>query len=259
VNVTAVVQARMGSTRLPGKVLMEVAGAPMLERMVERLLLARTLDRVVVATTVDAQDQPIRDLCARRGWECTSGHPTDLIDRHLQAAALAEVVVKIPSDCPLIDPRVVDRVVAAYRPEVHDYVSNLHPASYPDGHDVEVMPRAALELAFHEAGKPHEREHLTPFLWDQPERFRLGNVRYQRDLSMSHRMTVDYAEDYQLVRAVYAALQRPGEAFSLEEILEFLADNPAVFALNRHLCGVNWYRHHLTELRTVTADDTVAP
>jgi spore coat polysaccharide biosynthesis protein SpsF len=261
VKVVGVVQARMGSTRLPGKVLLEVAGAPMLERMVERLLFARTLTEVVVGTTSDAIDDPLRALCARRGWPCVSGHPTDLIDRHLQAAPDADVVVKIPSDCPLIDPRIVDRVVGEFlaAPGAYDYLSNLHPASYPDGNDVEVMPRASLELAFHEARRPHEREHTTPFLWDDPARFRIGNVTFDRDLAMSHRLTVDYPADYALVKALFAALHRPGQAFSLEEILDFLDEHPEVRALNRHLCGVNWYRHHLDELRTVGAADTVAP
>jgi spore coat polysaccharide biosynthesis protein SpsF len=261
VKVVAVVQARMGSTRLPGKVLLEVAGAPMLQRMIERVSFARTLSEVVVATTSDASDDPVRDLCARRGFQCVSGHPTDLIDRHLQAAPDADVVVKIPSDCPLIDPRIIDRVVGEFlvAPAAFDYLSNLHPPSYPDGNDVEVMPRAALELAFHQARRPHEREHTTPFLWDDPARFRLGNVSYQRDLSMSHRLTVDYPADYALVKAVYAALQRQGDPFSLEEILAFLDQHPEVYALNHHLCGVNWYRHHLDELRTIGAADTVAP
>jgi len=263
-RIVAVVQARMGSSRLPGKVLMPVAGAPLLERMVERVLAATQVDDVCVATTWEPADRPIRDLCARRGWPCFSGHPTDLIDRHLHAAREreAQAVVKIPSDCPLIDPRIIDRVVRLFR-EAHwhyDYVSNLHPATYPDGNDVEVMSLAALEAAWKEARRPFEREHTTPFLWDQPRRFRLGNVRWEqdRDLSMTHRFTIDYAEDYAFVAAVFAALHREGEdPFSLTEILRFLEARPEVFHLNRHLAGVNWYRHHLRELRTVTASETV--
>ena len=174
--------------------------------MVERVRAARQLDEVVVATTTDAADGAIQALCDRRGWLCHAGHPTDLLDRHLAAARLhrADVVVKIPSDCPLIDPRIIDRVVRCFREADwhYDFVSNLHPASYPDGNDVEVMSFAALETAWHEARKPHEREHTTPFIWDQPQRFRLGNVRWEtgRDLSMTHRLTVDYPEDLALVQ-----------------------------------------------------------
>jgi spore coat polysaccharide biosynthesis protein SpsF len=173
-------------------------------------------------------------------------------------------VVKIPSDCPLIDPHIVDRVVGTFlaAPDAFDYVSNLHPQSYPDGNDVEVLPLAALRLAHREARRPHEREHTTPFLWDQPERFRIGNVLWEdgRDLSRSHRLTVDYPEDFALVRAVYEALHRPdAPPFTLGEILLLLDERPEIYALNRHLAGVNWYRHHLAELRTVGRGDTAHP
>jgi spore coat polysaccharide biosynthesis protein SpsF len=171
-------------------------------------------------------------------------------------------VVKIPSDCPLIDPRIIDRVVSVYRtdPDAHDFVSNLHPASYPDGNDVEVVPRSILEIAWREAASAHEREHTTPFIWDHPERFRIGNVRWNGgpDLSMSHRFTIDYPEDLAFVRAVFAELYRPDEApFPLESILALLEQRPEIMALNRHLAGINWYRHHLDQLRTVSRSETV--
>jgi spore coat polysaccharide biosynthesis protein SpsF len=264
VKVVAVVQARFGSSRLPGKVLLPLGGAPLLERMLERVRAARELDEVVVATTVDPRDQPVRQLAARLGVPVVSGHPTDLLERHLQAVAGrgADVVAKIPSDCPLIDPRVIDRVVRFYRrnAERFDFVSNLHPATYPDGNDVELMPRALLELAGREARLPHEREHTTPFFWDQPERFRIGNVAWEsgRDLSMTHRLTIDYPDDHALIAAVYEALYRPeGPPFSLEQILAYLEAHPEVFALNQRYAGVNWYRHHLDQLRTVGRDQTV--
>jgi spore coat polysaccharide biosynthesis protein SpsF len=265
-RIVAIIQARTGSSRLPGKVLKPVAGATMLERMVERVAAARQIDDLVIATTWEPADDGIRALCARRGWACSSGHPTDLLDRHLRAARerQADAVAKIPSDCPLVDPRIIDRVVRLFR-EAHwhyDYVSNLHPATYPDGNDVEVMSVGALETAWQEARRPFEREHTTPFLWDQPRRFRLGNVRWEqdRDLSMTHRLTVDYLEDYELVKAVFEALHREGagdEPFSLGDILQFLEARPEVFHLNRHLAGVNWYRHHLRELHTVSHSETV--
>lgn len=263
-KVVAVVQARMGSSRLPGKILLPLAGAPLLQRMVERVRAARELDQVVVATTVDPGDEPVRALCARLGVRCYSGHRADLLDRHLRAVEGldADVVAKIPSDCPLIDPRIIDRVITYYRAHAadFDFVSNLHPATYPDGNDVELMPRPLLELAWREAVRPHEREHTTPFFWDQPDRFRVGNVAWEtgRDLSMSHRLTIDYPEDHELIAAVYDRLYRPqGPPFSLDEVLAFLEENPAVFEKNRRYAGVNWYRHHLGDLRTVDRRQTV--
>jgi spore coat polysaccharide biosynthesis protein SpsF len=279
VKVLVVVQARTGSTRLPGKVLLPVAGAPLLVRMLERVLAAGTPGEVVVATTTAAADEPVRELARQAGVRCFRGHPTDLLDRHYRAAldcglsAPEDVVVKIPSDCPLIDPAAIDRVIGCWleAPERYDFVSNLHPATWPDGNDVEVVPLAVLATAWREAARPHEREHTTPFVWDRPERFRLGNVRWEtgRDLSMSHRFTIDYPEDYAFVCAVYEALWSPGggaggrgsgsgsrRPFGVAEILELLAARPEIFELNRRFAGVNWYREHLGELATVGAEQT---
>lgn len=256
-----VVQARMGSSRLPGKVMKPLAGEPLLQRQVERILCTRHDVDVMVATTTELSDEPIRELCKGEGFRCYSGHPTDLLDRHVKAAQLldADQVVKIPSDCPLIDPDAIDRVLdAAERDPELDYVSNLHPPTWPDGNDVEVMKRELLELAWNEARLGWEREHTTPFFWDRPERFSIGNVRFPggRDLSMTHRWTVDYQADLEFVQAVYSELWSPNYTFSTAQILQLLADKPAIARINRHLAGVNWYRHHLDELRTVDAEQT---
>jgi spore coat polysaccharide biosynthesis protein SpsF len=257
-----VVQARTGSSRLPGKVLKEVVGAPLLVHMLQRVRAAWTPFDLVVATTEDSADDAIVEVCPAIGVRVFRGHPTDLLDRHYRAAlaAGAEVVVKIPSDCPLIEPGVIDRVIAAYmaEPLCFDYVSNLHPATWPDGNDVEVLALPVLEQAWREAARPHEREHTTPFVWDRPSRFRIGNVRWGRlDLSMTHRYTLDYPEDLAFVTAVYEALWRPERpVFRLSEILALLEARPEIAALNRRHLGVNWYRHHLSELRTVSASET---
>src|SRR5262245_58282104 len=169
-TILLVVQARMASTRLPGKVLMPLANRPLLYRLLERVLAARTPSAVVVATTVDRHDDAIAAVAEEAGVACVRGHPTDLLDRHYAAgvACRADVVVKIPSDCPMVDPAVIDRVIGCY--EAHadrvDFVSNLHPATYPDGNDVEVIPFGVLEAAWREAAATHEREHTTPFIWE---------------------------------------------------------------------------------------------
>jgi spore coat polysaccharide biosynthesis protein SpsF len=258
-----VVQARMGSSRLPGKVLLLLAGAPMLQRQIERIEAAKTPFALTVATTTDPQDWPIRDLCANLGVACFSGHPTDLLDRHYRAAleSGAEAVVKIPSDCPLIDPEVIDRVLTRFlkSPEPLDYASNLHRASYPDGNDVEIFSMEALRAAWMGAVRPHEREHTTPFIWDQPERFRIANVCSDAgiDMSMSLRFTVDYPADYEFVAAIYRELWKPqGPVFGLAEILALLARRPELRTMNAGYAGVNWYRHHLRDLRTVSSHET---
>ncbi|MGZ8218480.1 cytidylyltransferase domain-containing protein [Methylomagnum sp.] len=261
-----VVQARTGSSRLPGKVLLDACGKPLLELMLERLGKVRAPVRIVVATTTAGTDQPVVDLCRRLGVEMFRGHPTDLLDRHYRAGKIfgADAVAKIPSDCPLIDPAVVDRVLARFALGDCDYAGNLHPASYPDGNDVEVMTMEALKEAWREADKPMEREHTTPFLWERPERFRLANVLWEadeqgqpvRDYSLSHRWTLDYPEDYQFIRRVYEAIYPAKPDFRLDDILALLDAQPDLAAINAAYAGVNWYRHHLHELRTVDSRHT---
>lgn len=261
-----VIQARTGSTRMPNKVLMPLAGRPLLQRMVERVRAARTEFDLVVATTTDPGDNAIRELCRSIGVRCFSGHPTDLLERHYRAAIAlgAEAVVKIPSDCPLIDPAVIDRVLAAFfrNPLRYDYVSNLHPPSYPDGNDVEAMTMATLEMAWVEAKKPFEREHTTPFVWERAERFRIGNATWESglDYSMSHRWTIDYPDDYEFIRAVYDELwSNPNPIFTLKDILLLLHARPDMQAINSGYAGVNWYRHHLGELKTIAPEHTRMP
>jgi spore coat polysaccharide biosynthesis protein SpsF len=248
-RIVVVVQARTGSTRLPGKVLMPLADRPLLYRMLERVLAAHTPSAVIVATTPDRDDDVIEAIADEAGVACVRGHPTDLLDRHYAAGIMsrADVVVKIPSDCPLIDPAVIDRVIGYYmaRADHADFVSNLHPATYPDGNDVEVVPLRVLETAWIEATAQHEREHTTPFIWERRDRFRILNVAWESgfDFSSTHRWTIDYVEDYRFLAAVYEALwtsTRP--IFTLADVLSLLDARPDIAALNACHAGKTWYR-----------------
>ena len=256
-KIVAVIQARTGSSRLPGKVLLPLGGRPVLERMLARVARANEIDEVVVATTRLATDQSIRALANDLGVRCVSGAPFDLLDRHLDAAraTAADAIVKIPSDCPLIDPAIIDETVGYFRGHYprYQFVSNLHPASWPDGNDVEVFSRELLEETWHEASRPFEREHTTPFMWDQPQRFRVANVVWSTglDLSGSHRLTLDYPEDYALISAVFEALHRTDAApFSVAAIVEYLNSNLAIKTLNAAHLGSSWIAKHAHELRT---------
>jgi spore coat polysaccharide biosynthesis protein SpsF len=257
-KVVAIIQARTGSTRLPGKVLRPIAGRPVLAWMLERVAAATELDEIVVATTYLEADEPIRTLCAELGVLCLSGHPTDLLDRHLKVgrARAADAVVKIPSDCPLIDPRVIDLVVGAFRRDYprQAFVSNLHPPTWPDGNDVEIMRFDVLEEAWCLATRSFQREHTTPFVWDQPQRFALANIVWPggRDLSATHRLTLDYEEDFRLIAEVFTALHRPGiPPFSVEQIVVFLDAHPEVRAWNAVHLGSSWMSRHAAELATL--------
>lgn len=261
-NVVTVLQARTGSSRLPGKVLRPLLGKPLLIRLVERVRAARLVGTVVVATTKLRDDSLIEAACRAEGIPCYRGHATDLLDRHYRVGQLlsADALVKIPSDVPLIDPQIIDKVLGVYlaNPDAYDYVSNLHPPTYPDGNDVEVMTMAALETAWREAARDFEREHTTPYLWENLGRFRVGNVTWETgfDYSMLHRWTIDYEEDYRLIRTVYERLYPQNPLFGLEDVLALLDREPQIAALNARYIGVNWYRHHLDHLKTITPAET---
>jgi spore coat polysaccharide biosynthesis protein SpsF len=266
-SIVIIIQARTGSSRFPNKILMPVLGKTILELMVERVKASQYASQVVVATTTDESDDVIAQWCTKRDITCFRGHPTDLLDRHYITAKAchAHAVVKIPSDCPLIDPAIIDKVLSFYARHAaeYDYVSNLHPASYPDGNDVEVMSLSALRTAWKEARRSFEREHTTPFLWENPGRFRIGNVTWETgyDYSMTHRWTLDYEEDFEFIRTVYKALYKQNPSFGINDILDLLQKNPEIGQINNKYAGVNWYRHHLDELKTVSANNTrfIAP
>jgi spore coat polysaccharide biosynthesis protein SpsF len=232
--VGAIVQARMGSSRLPGKVLMKAAGKPLLELLIERLRLARTLDTIVVATSTAPQDDAIVEFCNRLAVPTFRGSEHDLVDRYLSAANAfgIDVVVRITADCPLIDPAIVDTIVSRYlaEPNDHDLVTNRHPLTFPDGLDVDVMPIAALTHVWRHAAEPHQREHTLPFFWESG--MRVLNIEHPGNLFTSERWTLDYAEDYQLIRAIFEGLYDAERPFGMSEVLTFLDNNPDLRAIN---------------------------
>ena len=259
-KVVTIIQARTGSSRLPGKVMMDILGKALLIRMVQRVRAARLSGCIVVATTLEKEDDVIEKLCADNQVLCYRGSSPDLLDRHFQAAKIyhADAVVKIPSDCPLIDPTIIDKVIQFYLDGDFDFVSNLHPATYPDGNDVEIMSFAVLKTAWQEARKTMEREHTTPYLWERPEKFSIGNVVWETgfDYSMSHRWTIDYAEDFAFIKTVYEHLYPCKPDFGINDILELIENNPDIFSINSKYAGINWYRNHLDELTTIHAGQT---
>ncbi|MEL6822805.1 MAG: glycosyltransferase family protein [Calditrichota bacterium] len=252
-NVVTVIQARRGSSRLPDKVLRDICGKPLLIRMVERVKAATLAGTVVVATTTHKQDDRIEEVCNSEDILCFRGNELNLLDRHFQAGKAfdADAVVKIPSDCPLIDPKIIDQVIGKYLtdPEAYDYVSNLHPPTWPDGNDVEIMSMEALAAALNEAKLEHHLEHTTPFLWMNPEKFRIANVRWETglDYSESHRWTIDYEEDYLLIASVYDELYPQKPLFGLEDILNLLTAHPEINAVNRAYLGEGWFKSYLQE------------
>ena len=235
-RIIAIVQARMASSRLPGKVLEDIHGAPMLARVVDRAGRAKTLDQVVVATTTDPRDQPVVELCQARGYPFFRGHPTDVLDRFYRAARefKADVIVRLTADCPLIDPAVVDDTVEAFletEPPI-DFATNRYvdDRTYPVGLDAEVCSAAALKQAWQHADQPHQREHVMPYLYEVEGRFRTLHVRTSPSYG-SLRWTVDTPEDLEFVRRVYAALSGRDDFF-WQDVLKILEEQPELARIN---------------------------
>jgi spore coat polysaccharide biosynthesis protein SpsF len=246
----AILQARMGSSRLPGKVLADVGGRTMLECVINRALLASRVARVVVATSVAPEDDRIERLCRARDVLVFRGSENDVLDRFVGAARGFDVnpIVRLTADCPLLDPVVIDAVVARFAAGDVDYAANINPPTFPDGLDTEVFSRNALEQAAREARLRSEREHVTLYIRNHPEIFRIANVRHARDLS-AMRWTVDEPDDLELVRAVYAELGNPD--FGMEDVLRLLAEQPELARANARFARDEGLRASLREDETV--------
>ena len=253
-RVLAVVQARLGSTRLPGKALAEIAGRPMLAHVLARAAAVPGVDQVVLATTVKLEDDALADLARSLGIACARGSVEDVLDRFRSAllAHPAEVVLRVTGDCPLLDPWVCGLVLDEYFRSAGavDYVSNVDPPTYPDGLDAEVFSSQALERAWREARLSSDREHVTTYIRDHRDRFRAANVANGEDLS-AHRWVVDTAADLTLVHQVYASLDPAGtRIFGMAEVLELLARRPELRSLN---AGIR--RNEGLERSRVQSDD----
>lgn len=230
-NVLCVIQARFGSTRLPGKVLLTLAGKTVLERVIERASASTCIDDLIVATTTNKDDKKIATLCMRKKIKVYCGSEDDVLDRFYQAASLlkASVVVRITADCPLIDPAVIDKVIRAHNAKDVDYTSNVLVPTYPDGQDVEVFTFEALRRAWQEAKLTSQREHVTPYIRDS-KKFKCANVANPRDLS-AYRLTLDEKNDYRLMQAVYKHFSAQ-KNFTMREIIAFLDANLEVRRIN---------------------------
>lgn len=236
-HVVGIIQARMGSTRLPGKVMKPLLGEAILSHVVRRVERSRLVDTAMVATSCAAGDQVIEELCANLGVMCFRGSEEDVLDRYVEAARTAGVepgdhVVRITADCPFVDPVIVDQVVEEHVSSGADYSSNTLQRTFPRGADVEVITVETLFLAGAEATEVYEREHVTPFVWRQPQRFRLHNVEAPEHLRRPDlRLTVDTEADYMLATAIYETLGRPD--FGLEEVVGLLDRSPWLAYINR--------------------------
>ena len=250
-QVVALIQARMGSTRLPGKVLLPIVGKPMLWHIVNRLRAVPHIEEVVVATTTLSKDDRIADFARQYKVACFRGSEDDVLDRYYRAAIEfeADPVIRITADCPLVDPQVVSRLLELYQTGSYDHVGVaigagaifMNEGRFPDGLDAECFSFAALERTWLEATETGDREHVTPYMWRVPGRFSTGTLKSEQDYSHL-RWTVDYEADYQLVSQVYEALYREDKPFLMADILHYLESHPELAAINQAFIGKEKYR-----------------
>lgn len=234
-----VVQARMGSTRLPGKVMLKILGKSLLQLQIERLKRVPEVDHIIIATTLKETESPIVELInSLDGIDLFRGEELNVLDRYYQAAKLfkLDTIIRITSDCPLIDPKVTYQVLKKYidlrgRAE---YVSNVFPRTYPRGLDTEVFSFQALESAQRESVQTREREHVTPFICERPARFPQASVTHNLDLS-HFRWTVDTTEDFVLVEKIYSSIYPLKPSFLLDDCVELLKNNPEWKKINAHV------------------------
>ncbi len=238
-RIVGIIQARMSSNRLPGKVLLDIAGEPMLMRVFTRAKRAKCLDEVVIATSVNVEDEPIIRLCEERGVTYSRGSAMDVLDRFKNAAReyKAEIVVRLTADCPLIDPDLIDQTVDAFLASdpPADLAVNRLPwdRTFPIGLDTEVCASSTLEIAWREADETHQREHVMPFFYENPERFCILHVR--NDENYGHfRWTVDTAEDLTFIHEIYARFDGRDD-FTWGEVLALLEKEPELANINAHI------------------------
>jgi spore coat polysaccharide biosynthesis protein SpsF len=228
----------MGSTRLPGKVLMDIAGRPMLWHIINRLKYSKLINKIVVATTTEIKDDPVDELCRENHVCCYRGSENDVLDRYYQAAKIygAEIIVRITADCPLIDPVVTDKVIDAYLKNKSNFdgANNTIDRTFPRGLDTEVIKFSVLKFAWEKATKDYEREHVTIFIDEHPELFKLFTVKNKKNLS-NLRWTVDEEADLEFVREIYLRLYKKREVFLMEDILKVLAKEPRLIEINKDI------------------------
>lgn len=234
--IIAVIQARMGSSRLPNKVMLSLCNKPVLWHVVNRTASSKKIDRLLVATSEDSSNDIIRKYCKEKDINCFSGNEDDVLDRYYSAlkdvnASEDDLVVRITADCPLIDPVLIDKIIERHIDTNSDYISNCIDPTYPDGLDCEVFKVSALQKAWVKAALKSEREHVTLYIRNHPEIFKIQNYKGDTDLS-NLRWTLDEKEDFQLIEEIYQTLYKEDGIFTTDDILDLLENKPELIAVN---------------------------
>lgn len=234
----AIIQARMGSKRLPEKVLRKIGNIPLLKYQIERIEKSKHLKKIIVATSNRQKDNPIEEFCMNNKIECFRGEEEDVLNRYYECAKAfgIDTVVRLTGDCPFVDPNVIDNAIRLFNEEGADFVANTVPpenSRYPNGSDVEVFSKEALERAYRECGNAHDREHVTFYFWKHDNGFKTVQLTNNKDYS-KYRFTVDYQEDLEVVAYIADEIQKRGIFGHIEEIVDILEENKEIKQKNSH-------------------------
>ena len=258
-NIHCIIQARISSSRLPAKIMLNVCGKPLLLHLVERIKKSKIIKKVIVATSKETEDELIYDLCKKNKIDVFRGNLKNLLDRYYLCGKKfkSDLIVRVTSDCPLMDVNLIDKMLINYLKNPVDYLSNIHPPTYPDGFDVEIFPLEILNKIRKLVKKDYEKEHVTPYIWDNPKLFKLMNfTEFENDaLYREYRLTLDYVKDFYVISKIYNKLYFKNKFFSLQDIINYIKKDKKIL-INKNLIKVNWYRKVYKELKTISKKET---
>ena len=258
-NISCVIQARMGSSRLPGKILFNGYDRPLLIHLIDRIKRSKKINKIIVATSKNKLDDVIFSLCKKKKIEVFRGDEKNVLSRYFNCAKKYKIstIVRITSDCPLIDHTIIDKMIKNYYKGKYDFYGNTHPATFPDGYDIEIFSFEALKKSFYNSKNNFQKEHVTPFIWDNPDKFSIGNYKNKKgNFHNYYRFTLDFIEDYYLIFFIFNYFYPKNKSFKLEDLIKFFKNKKKMLRINKKFIKVNWYSKYLKNLKTISKKDT---
>lgn len=259
-NIHCIIQCRMSSSRLPAKIFLPGPTKTLIEHLLERLKKSKFLKKIIIATTNNSNDDFTYNFLRNKN-DIFRGSEKNVLERYYNCAKKykSEIIVRITSDCPLMDYRLIDEMIEFFLKGDCDYLSNIHPPSLPDGFDIEIFTFKSLEISYRNAKKSFQKEHVTPYIWDQPNKFNISNFSTNlkdKKLHEKYRLTLDYIEDYLVIFEIYNKLYKKNKFFSYIDIIKTIIKNKNLTKKNSKLIKVNWYGLYLKKLKSIKSKDT---
>ncbi len=259
-RINCIIQCRLSSTRLPAKIFLPGPKMPLIDHLIERIKFSKKINKIIIAAPNTKKNNFIKEYFKEK-IDVFCGDEKNVLNRYYKCAKFykSDIVVRITSDCPLIDYRILDHMIDYFNEQNCDFLSNVHPPSYPDGFDIEIFTYNALATANKLAKKNFQKEHVTPYIWDNPKLFKIKNywpIYIKKSLHNSYRLTLDYLDDFILISKIYKALYKKNKKFSFFDIMNYLKKKPNDTKINKKLIKVNWYSLYLDKLKTIKEKDT---